>query len=535
MRDVLGEGAFGCVLKPSLKCKDTHGIPYDHYISKLMKSKSAKKELSEFLIISQLDKTNSYHLGTPTICVPDIKEADVIKDIKKCQSFQAEDIMLHPKDYRILILEDGGYDLSIFCRIHLESFVKNPDNCKIFWRNAHHLFKGLVFFKKNDIIHYDLKPQNIVFDPTTMKFKFIDFGLMKRASSVLETSKKSENKASTFHWSYPIDNGFLNKSYFSSYKKLSKEQKNDFKTLFSKEILTRKDTENGTNGIIKNPGSFNLLFYYIYLDPHVHCVENDLSLFFDTYNTYLSKHTYKSISQKTVDSIDIYGLGFTLKYVLNQFYKQKGVPEEFYKKASVLFESMYSFDYKTRCVSAEQALKQYEDILLRNEKSSTSISKSKSSSLNKSSSKSASSSINKSSKSSASSSINKSMDKSKSIHITPKLEETAYNDPVQIISNHVPMASLQEIVVNCKEKELNPITKRCVKKCKTGKIRNEYFRCTDKTKTQKNRKMCSEDKELNPLTNRCVKKCKTGKVRNSNFNCVSQKNKKSSPMLNIYS
>ena len=493
MRNVLGEGAYGCVLKPSLKCKDSHGIPYDHYISKLMKSRAAKKELSEFLIISQLDKTNSYHLGTPTICVPDIKEADVIQDIKKCRRFQAQDIMIHPQDYRILILEDGGYDLSIFCRNHLKKFVENPANCKIFWRNVHHLFKGLDFFKKNDIVHYDLKPQNIVFDPSSMNFKFIDFGLMKRATEIIEKSKNSENSGAVFHWSYPIDNGFLNKSYFTSYKKLSGKDKNDFKTVFTKEILTRKDNE--VKGIIENPSSFKLLFSYIYLNPHVQCVENDLALFFDSYDTYLSKHTYKSISKKTVDSIDIYGLGFTLKYVLNQFYKRNGIPESFYTKASALFESMYSFDYKTRCVSTEKLLQQYEDLLLENGQSISS----------------SNSSINKSN---SNSSINKSSS-SESIHITPKLEETAYNDPIQIISNQVPITSVQEIVVNCKEKEFNPITKRCVKRCKTGKVRNKQFRCAN-AKTQK----CSEDKEVNVLTNRCVKKCKTGKVRDSKFRCI---------------
>jgi hypothetical protein len=36
-------------------------------------------------------------------------------------------------------------------------------------------------------------------------------------------------------------------------------------------------------------------------------------------------------------------------------------------------------------------------------------------------------------------------------------------------------------------------------------------------------KSCSEGKERNPLTNRCVKKCKEDYIRNSNFKCVKQK------------
>ena len=43
-RDVVGEGAYGCVHKPSIHCKK--GIPnnfdYDKYVSKIMKTNHAK-------------------------------------------------------------------------------------------------------------------------------------------------------------------------------------------------------------------------------------------------------------------------------------------------------------------------------------------------------------------------------------------------------------------------------------------------------------------------------------------------------------
>ena len=39
----------------------------------------------------------------------------------------------------------------------------------------------------------------------------------------------------------------------------------------------------------------------------------------------------------------------------------------------------------------------------------------------------------------------------------------------------------------------------------------------------KKKKVCIEGKELNPITNRCVKKCKEGYSRNANFKCVKDK------------
>jgi hypothetical protein len=104
-------------------------------------------------------------------------------------------------------------------------------------------------------------------------------------------------------------------------------------------------------------------------------------------------------------------------------------------------------------------------------------------------------------------------------HLSKKQEEIADKDPT-------------EISAKCHEdKEFNPKTKRCVKKCKDGYMRNDNFRCY-KIKTrkilsakQKSVKKCHEDKELNPKTNRCVKKCKEGFIRNADYRCIKNKNK----------
>ena len=81
-----------------------------------------------------------------------------------------------------------------------------------------------------------------------------------------------------------------------------------------------------------------------------------------------------------------------------------------------------------------------------------------------------------------------------------------------------------------KDKEWNPITKRCNKNCKDGEIRDEKFKCV-KTKKGKSLNLpakndadpCPKDKELNPHTGRCVNKCKEGMVRDDTdkkFKCV---------------
>ena len=73
----IGEGTYGCVHKPSLKCdKKPPGLPnYNDKISKLMESKEARDELKEFFNIKKIDPTDMFHSGTPVYCTPsNIKE-----------------------------------------------------------------------------------------------------------------------------------------------------------------------------------------------------------------------------------------------------------------------------------------------------------------------------------------------------------------------------------------------------------------------------------------------------------------------------
>lgn len=147
-RKVIGQGTYGCIHQPSLHCKENIPLDYNHNISKLMKTKDAEKELREFVLISNLDKTNEYHLGTPTICEPNINDIETQEDVDECTRFDGYEVMEHPNKYRLLIQKSGGYDLSYFCKHYLTNFSKeNPENNLLFWLEVYHLLKGIHFLK----------------------------------------------------------------------------------------------------------------------------------------------------------------------------------------------------------------------------------------------------------------------------------------------------------------------------------------------------------------------------------------------------
>ena len=56
----IGEGSYGCVYRPAIKCKN--GTKYKTgKISKLMTRKYAKKEFDEYKLVKKSDKKRQYY------------------------------------------------------------------------------------------------------------------------------------------------------------------------------------------------------------------------------------------------------------------------------------------------------------------------------------------------------------------------------------------------------------------------------------------------------------------------------------------
>ena len=165
---IIGEGAYGCVHKPSIHCEvpPSPDFDYNKYVSKIMKTKNAQTELKEFVVIGKIDPNNDYHLGTPLLCKPNLDNVAVKKEIQKCKRINKFDIETQPDNYSLLVLKYGGPDLKDFCSKKAKKYLKVNKKIKTdkFWLEVHHLIKGLKFFKENGIIHNDIKPQNILFD-----------------------------------------------------------------------------------------------------------------------------------------------------------------------------------------------------------------------------------------------------------------------------------------------------------------------------------------------------------------------------------
>ncbi len=332
MSKFIGEGTYGCVHRPPLKCDKYTTVDYKNKISKLMTIKHADAELAEHKLIDKADPKFKFHMTTPIECTPE-KTSNSSKAIDQCsESFENHDI----DKYKLLIMPDGGMDLKAYSAKNNLSQKK----IKIFWIESQRIFFGLKVMKDAGIVHQDFKPQNIVYNEKTKRTNYIDFGFMQETSEIIDKCKKSIYKEGEAHWSFPYEFRFVNKVDYLNI--LTNRQ------LF--EDLFKKDDDH-MSLFIENvtPNDSRVEFKRWFMEQVYLMFKHDLRA--ETYDTFL---------QESVETIDVYGVGLSFLFVLNKFASK--MDSKLVIQLRELFSSMITPRVSER-ISADKALKKYEEII----------------------------------------------------------------------------------------------------------------------------------------------------------------------------
>jgi hypothetical protein len=213
---LLTQGAFGCIYKsPPMKCNDPrYGDEYyNDKLTKFMDDKDAMIEMKEYETMARIDPDAEFYVGMPMVCKPRIYPAEVYADCKisKARGWgenAAGTFMTLPpaqivENKKLLVLKDGGQSIAIYASENENKTIPLGE-FELFWLAIYKLLHGLLLYKKNGIMHFDLKPQNIVYDVQTHDMKFIDFGLTQSIEMAM-------SKESRYWWSYPWESGIFNK------------------------------------------------------------------------------------------------------------------------------------------------------------------------------------------------------------------------------------------------------------------------------------------------------------------------------------
>ena len=370
----VGSGGFGCAYYPSLHCKDNIDICgnpildsfYKNKISKATTENNAINEINEQVRIDNADNNFSFHLPPPVSCKIE-NTIENKKHIDECYPLKTR--MVDINHTQLLLIKNGGMDLDKFVNylsnpISKSNYKNYNDKHNIiisFWKKSIMLIKAIQIFNVNNIIHNDIKPQNIVFNKKNGKLNIIDFGL------VVNFNKYEFESSSNF--AYTMEKNILeNKNNFKSINNISDKEFDESLgvsetiNIINKYKISKDENINIFNEIYKESSNKikkkKILYFlsyvselnYDFLSNPSYKKKYGFNNSIDILNI-LSKNIYKDksfneILNRSKITQDMYGIGFSLIYVLLQTFEYINNDEFIIKIYKILFSMMHPDCFK---------------------------------------------------------------------------------------------------------------------------------------------------------------------------------------------
>ena len=316
----VSNGTYGCVMRPNIPCSKSDKTDAN-YVSKLFKiDKHSKEEYIQQKQIENIDKNSSFSLKMHKTC--NVEKTQIPEnELKKCKNFSMDD--LKKNNYNSITYDYGGQAL------HIAAKTVPPE---ILFADFQQLIKGLIILKEKELIHSDIKPENIVYNKDTRKMALIDYGLLTKFKDIY-----------TPHLHY------LHKHLYLYYPP-------EFKIFF----LLSTNSKVTSKFIVEN-------FKYMF-DSKLYVNKSDILQFINTQLSILIKEAKDAKDLKDLSrlfkpkKIDIFSLGITMMEVLSISYSHFKMNKEFVNNLVNVIKDMVDPNSQTR-TTPEKALIELKRIL----------------------------------------------------------------------------------------------------------------------------------------------------------------------------
>jgi hypothetical protein len=217
--EVIASGGFGCVFKPSLKCKGK--TREKSKITKLMTKKHTLAEYNEIKkyskILKKVPKYKDYYLiDNVTLCQPaKLSDADLSHYTTKCSALQKDNFTktnINKNSAKLMALNmpDGGEDLGDYIDTVKYSKMSDLNNLLIDL-----LVHGIVPMNKLGVFHSDIKDSNILMKD---KVRLIDWGLSTTNAKNSKTVPRMW-ESRPFQYNVPFSSILFNTTFNKMYAK----------------------------------------------------------------------------------------------------------------------------------------------------------------------------------------------------------------------------------------------------------------------------------------------------------------------------
>ena len=317
---LLNQGGYGCVYTPALKCKNNTQSNKDplNYILKLqVMNTSAENEIAIGKLISSIPNWKEHFAPIESHCDVDLRQIDetlLDEGGSTCQIFKKSDNLIA---LTIPYIRDGNFTKNVIEPKHEKTFP-----CIV--HSYQDILVSLEILKNNDIVHYDLKNDNLLYDNDLNKPIIIDFGLSipfkeikKIIKTTMSTSIAQQYGGMSLDTDTDTDTGIGTGTDTDI-------DNNNIDTIITSDTSDTSDTsvlvsdtnENDTNRSLLK--SLKKYFYVFATDYYLWCLEIQFICYLVHYNTKLTREIIEEICVSYVETnkaFDTFSNEFLIGYI----------------------------------------------------------------------------------------------------------------------------------------------------------------------------------------------------------------------------